>query len=74
MTFKEFCDWCNMRACDGFWNADIAIICCDIGATMLKVPFWKREKMWRRVNEEMKIEELYVKPTDAKIKEFLNER
>ena len=74
MTYNEFCDWCNLRACDGYWSADIAKICCHIIVTMRKVPFWKREKIWRRVYKELEIEEVCVKPTNERMEAYRNER
>lgn len=74
MTFREFCDWCNVRACDGFWSSGTAIVCCRLVVHIRKKPFWKREKVWRKVNADLKVEEKYVKPTDAKIKELANGR
>ena len=74
MTFKEFCTWCHERACDGCWSGDTAKMCCLVIATIQDLAFWKRESIWRRVNKELKIEELYVKPTDAMREELLHER
>lgn len=74
MTFKEFCTWCHERACDGYWSSGTAIVCCQLIVHIRKKPFWKREKVWRKVNADLKVEEKYVKPTDAKIKELANGR
>lgn len=71
MAFKEFCAWCHERACDGCWSSDTAKMCCLVIATIQDLAFWKRESIWRRVNKELKIEELYVKPTDAMRKELM---
>ena len=46
MTFKEFSDWCNERARDGYWGRMEAITCIDILNEYRKIPFWKREKTW----------------------------
>ena len=74
MTFKEFCDWCNDRACDGFWSSDTAITCCFIVANIRKKPFWKREKIWQRLNREKEIVKYYVERTNERIEVYLNER
>lgn len=51
MTFKEFSEWCNQRACDGFWDIATAIYCMDIGREINALPFWKREKAWNEVKD-----------------------
>lgn len=30
MTYKEFCEYCNDRACDSKWSMDEAILCIEI--------------------------------------------
>ena len=30
MTFKEFVEWCNDRACDGCWGMIESMVCMDI--------------------------------------------
>lgn len=69
MTFKEFTAWCNDRACDGCWGMQTAIFCIEIGRAIRKQPFWKREKMWQKLNAEHAIEETVIKPISQKIKE-----
>ena len=51
MTYKEFCAWCNERACDGCWSARTAIYCLDITAKINRLPFCKREKEWLKVKD-----------------------
>ena len=47
MTFKEFSNWCNERACDGCWSMNTAIYCIGVCETINKEHFWKKEKIWK---------------------------
>ena len=49
MTFKQFKRWCNDRACDGCWGYNDAIYCIDLIQTMMKIPWWKRERVWKKI-------------------------
>ena len=69
MTFKEFSNWCNDRACDGCWGMNGAIQCMEIGSLISKQRFWNREKMWREYCAETGIIEKLVEPTNKKIME-----
>lgn len=69
MTFKEFNDWCNRRACDGCWGIKEAIICLSIGTEVYKFPFWKRKKVWKELSIAFGIEDI-VNATNQKIKEI----
>lgn len=51
MTFKEFNEWCNRRACDGYWSMNTAIYCIEIGREINALPFCKREKTWNEVKD-----------------------
>lgn len=73
MTFKEFVAWCNERACDGCWGSNVVMLALDVIPLVNEVPFWKREKVWQKLNAWIGIEEQIVKPLEAKIKEDLNE-
>lgn len=68
MTFKQFDAWCNERACDGCWGMFTAMVCIDLIGTMRKVPFWKREKVWREKYEKQVLDEI-VNPIEEKIRE-----
>lgn len=48
MKYKEFKEWCNQRACDGFWGIQTVIKCTTIMNKYNKIPFWKREKVWAK--------------------------
>lgn len=52
MSFKEFDEWCNARACDGMWSLDIAINSCIILDKMFKTPIWRRRKKWKEFEAE----------------------
>ena len=69
MTFKEFSAWCNQRACDGMWGMYTSLACMKVGTAIMKKPFWKREKEWKKWNADWRIEEIFVKGTNEKIAE-----
>lgn len=72
MTYKEFVKWCNQRACDGRWGSSAARLAIDVIPIINEVPFWKREKIWQKLNAWLEIEEQIVKPIEEKIKELAN--
>ena len=49
MTFKDFVEWCNMRACDGIWGRYHAIVAIDVIKDVRKRPFWRQEKYWESI-------------------------
>lgn len=65
MTFKEFTAWCNERACDGRWDMLTAMVCIDLMAEIQKIPFWKRERVWREQCEKQVLTEI-VEPLNQK--------
>lgn len=71
MKYREFVTWCDERACDGCWGFYKATICIDVIDNVQKLPFWKREKFWQKVNEQLGIIEFIVIPTNKKIEEYL---
>ena len=53
-TFKEFIEWFNERAADGFWGeASTPLIYMDIYAYIKKFPFWRREKEFQKLKDEL---------------------
>ena len=68
MTFKQFDAWCNERAYDGCWGMLTAMTCIDLIGKMRKIPFWKREKVWREKHEKQVLDEI-INPIEKKIKE-----
>ncbi|MCD7866824.1 MAG: hypothetical protein LUG62_01185 [Clostridiales bacterium] len=62
MKFKEFAAWCNNRTADGRWGYHEALICTKLCEDIYKLPFWRREKEWRKV--EPKIMEKIIIPTN----------
>lgn len=68
MTYKQFIKWCNERTCDGQWSMITALTCINVIKTINKVPFWKRENEWQKLNKDLKIEEIYVNETNKLIK------
>lgn len=67
MTFKEFCDWCNARACDGCWGSLTAIACIDLMSMIRHTPFWKRKKAWKEIEQQV-LDEI-VNPINQKMKD-----
>ena len=65
MTFKEFNEWCNCRACDGSWSANTSIYCMAVCRRINALPFWKRKKAWDEVKDF--IEKEVVQVIDKKI-------
>ena len=65
VTFEEFDEWCNGRACDGQWSMFMAVNCMEIIRQVLKVkPLFgrkkAREKEWERIkNERFKLDVEY---------------
>ena len=69
MKYKQFRKWCSDRTFDGCWGMTEAIICCNIISDLDKTPFWKREKKWQEMIEEIVTK--IVEPTNKKIAEVL---
>ena len=69
MTYKEFCSWCNQRACDGYWGMSVAIACIDIMNVVKKQRFWRREKFWKE-NYEKVVLKTIVDPIEEKIQKL----
>lgn len=68
MKFKEFNDWCNDRAYDGCWSMNTAIYCIEVINKINQEPFWKREKIWRKIYKNTIVYGI-VKPINNKIME-----
>lgn len=49
MTFKEFSNWANERACDGQWGMFLAIDCAAAARAVYDEPFWRRKATWRAI-------------------------
>lgn len=69
MTYKEFRDWCNRRACDGCWGIREALICMTAVREVEDVHSWLpwkekklKEKKWQEVEAKYEIMEIIVKP------------
>ena len=58
MKFKEFINWCNERACDGCWGMLEAIACINLINEIMKIQFWKREKIWKENYEQQALKEI----------------
>lgn len=69
MKYKKFVAWCNQRACDGCWGMLTAMACIDLIGKMRKVPFWKREKIWKEKYEKQVLDEI-INPIEEKMKEL----
>ena len=71
MKFKEFVNWCNARACDGCWGMLEAIACINLINEIMKIQFWKREKIWKENYEQQVLEEI-INPIEKKLDEMKN--
>ena len=69
MKFREFVRWCNERACDGYWGSYDAISCIVIMQEVREIPFWKREKYWKKYYESDIVNDI-VHPINKKIFEM----
>ncbi len=67
MKYKKFLAWCNARSCDGCWGFTTALMCLLTIEKVKKFPFWKREKVWQKVNLKDRIVEDFVNPTNRMI-------
>ena len=67
MTWKEFQKWCNERACDGCWGYREARTCIRVMEYIRKLPFWRRKKTWKKV-EQLMLNKIII-PTNQKIEE-----
>lgn len=70
MTFKQFRQWCNDRACDGCWGYQTAMLCIDVMKEINRFPFWKREKAWKQIEHRMLVE--VITPTNKRIQEVMD--
>lgn len=73
MKFKEFTNWCNERACDGCWGMLEAIACINLINEIMKIQFWKREKIWKENYEQQALEEI-INPIEKKLEEVQNDK
>lgn len=73
MKFKEFVEWCNERACDGYWSMGTAIYCCELVSNIYKFRRRHREKAWEEINEREKIVEDIVNPINQKIAKLVGD-
>lgn len=69
MTYKEFKDWCNDRACDGMWHFHTFLACRDVIDTMESTIFFRRKKIWKKLEPEVMA--TIVEPTNSRIEERL---
>ena len=69
MTLKQFKAWCNERSCDGCWGSHDVLYCINLIQNMMKIPWWKRNKVWKKIEPQV----LYsvVNPINQKIKEVM---
>ena len=69
MTFKQFKQWCNGRACDGCWGSHDALYCINLIENMKKIPWWKRKRVWKKI--EHSVIYAVVNPINKKIQDAL---
>ena len=54
ITFDEFSEWCNRRACDGQWSMQTAMICIEVYDKIYAIKSIfrkkkKREDEWNKI-------------------------
>lgn len=69
MKYKEFREWCNKRAADGCWDMMTSMFCVWVLGEVRKIPFWKREKVWKEKYEEEIMRDV-VEPIEKKMIEM----
>ena len=73
MTFKQFVQWCNDRACDGCWGYITAVQCIEVLRDVKRQSFWKREKAWKHHPMNATVVEMVLQ-INQKIAEVYGER
>lgn len=68
MTFKEFMEWCNDRACDGTWNLREVTAVVDVVNDVTKKCRWRREKYWKKRYESRVMQQIVI-PINKRIEE-----
>lgn len=68
MTFKEFMEWCNNRACDGVWNLREVMEVVDVISDVRKKLPWRQEKYWKKRYESRVMQQIVI-PTNKRIEE-----
>lgn len=73
MKYKEFVDWCNDRACDGYWSMMDAVAYIDIMHYIESFPINKREKQFQKLADEIQLVK-FINETQRKygLDEFKN--
>lgn len=71
MTLRQFRAWCNQRACDGCWSANVALYCIELMRNMEKIPWWRRRKVWGKIS--IAVMDSVVGPINRKIEEARKE-
>lgn len=67
VSYKDFQRWCNKRCHDGCRGLLEALTCLNIIDEIRNLPFWKREKKWREIEQQV-VREI-VEPINVKISE-----
>ena len=71
MTYRQFREWCNERACDGCWSRDVAEACIAIMDVMRGLPWYRRRKFWNVIS--FSVMDNIVGPINRKIEEARRE-
>ncbi len=51
IKFKDFNTWTYNHTADGRWSYHIALFCMRTCRTVNSLPFWKKKKIWKSINE-----------------------
>ncbi len=58
IKFKDFEKWTYEQATSGEWSYNIALFCFRTCRKIKMLPFWRRGKMWKAINELYDIAEI----------------
>lgn len=58
MKYAEFSEWCNERACDGYWSMNLAMQCIAFQDKLNALPRIKREKEFQEIVKETNLVEV----------------
>ena len=54
MSFKEFCDYCGERTCDGQWPLEFALVCITTIDEINKIKYKKFGFVMRKKTDELR--------------------
>lgn len=71
MTYKEFMKWPGMNR-GVFMTKSQALMCLNALDALYSAPFWKRKKVWAKLNEKNIIVNTVIRPVEARLEKERN--